>query len=104
MDDDARMALSRALTLAREFADFDYQQRAMHHLWLFSVRTSALDDALVLARQFEEIAGFGDAQSRAVVDFWAGLTQVYRGAHREAIERVQRAIEQYPTDSRHTGT
>ena len=100
MNDGAREALTRALALAREFADFDYQQRATYYLWLFCFRASALDEALALACQFEEVAGFGDAQSRAVVDFWVGLTEVYRGAHREAIERVRRAIEHYPAESR----
>jgi non-specific serine/threonine protein kinase len=100
MDDRTREALTRALTLARGLADFDYQQRATYYLWLFCFRASALDDAHALARQFAEVAGFGDAQSRAVVDFWLGLTQVYRGAHREAIERVRRAVDQYPAESR----
>jgi len=100
MNDRARDALTRALALAREFADFDYQQRATYYLWLFWYRASALDDALALARRFEEVPGFGDAQSRAVVDFLVGLTQVYRGAHREAIERVRRATDQYPAESR----
>ena len=100
MDDQVREALTRALVLARKFADFDYLQRATHYPWLYSIRRSALDDALALARQFEKVAGFGDAQSRAVVDFWVGITQVYRGAHPEALERVRRAIEQYPADYR----
>jgi non-specific serine/threonine protein kinase len=100
MNDDARAALTRALTLAREFADFDYQQRATNNLWLFSARASSLDDALAMVRQFEDVAGFGDAQSRAVLDFWFGVIQVYRAAHVEAIARVQRAIDHYPVESR----
>jgi non-specific serine/threonine protein kinase len=100
MNDDARKALTRALTLARERADFDYQQRATHYLWLFSLRASALDDALAMARQFEQVAGFGDGQSRAVVDLMLGMTMIYRAAHVEAIERVQRGIDQYPAESR----
>jgi non-specific serine/threonine protein kinase len=100
MSDDARTALRRALTLALEFSDFDYQQRAMHHLWLFLIRTSALDDALALARQFKDAAGYGDVQSRAVVDFRLGVTQIYQAAHIEAIECLQRAIDRYPIESR----
>jgi non-specific serine/threonine protein kinase len=100
MDDQVRAALTRALVLARKVADFDYLQRATHYLWLYSIRRSALDDALALARQFEKVAGFGDVQSRAVVDLWVGVTQVYRGAHPEALERVRRAVEQYPADYR----
>ena len=100
MNDVGREALTRALTLAREFADFDYQQRVTNNFWLFLCRASALDEVLAMTRQFEEVIGFGDAQSRAVVDFWVGTTLVYRAAHVEAIERVQRAIAQYPIESR----
>jgi non-specific serine/threonine protein kinase len=100
MNDDARGALRRALTLAREFADFDYQQRVTSHLWMFLVRASALNDALAMARQFEEVAGFGDTQSRLVVDFWVGIAQVYRAAHVEATERLRRVIDHYPIESR----
>jgi non-specific serine/threonine protein kinase len=100
MNDDARKALRRALTLAQAFADFDYQQRATHNLWLFSARASALDDALAIARQYEEVARLGDVQSRAVADCWLGTTLIYRGAHIEASERLQRAIDQYPIERR----
>jgi non-specific serine/threonine protein kinase len=100
MNDDVREALARALTLARKFSDFDYQQRATHNFWLFLLRASALHDALAIARQFEEVDGFGDAQSRAVVDCWVGMTLIYLAEHLEAIERVQRAIDHYPIESR----
>jgi non-specific serine/threonine protein kinase len=100
MNDNARKTLARALTLAQEFADFDYQQRATHYLWLFLLRIAALDDALATALQFERVDGFGDAQSRAVVDCWVATTLIYRGAHVEAIERAQRAIDQYPIERR----
>jgi len=100
MDDNARTALRRGLTLALEFADVEHQQRARHHLWVFSLRTSALDDALVLARQFKDVAGYGDEQSRAVDHFRLGVTRIYQAAHVEAIECLQRAIDQYPIESR----
>ncbi|WP_158932376.1 winged helix-turn-helix domain-containing protein [Acidisphaera sp. S103] len=100
MDDDARSALRRALTLALELGDSEYQQRAMHHLWVFSLRTSALDDALTLARQFKDVAGYGDAQSQALVDFRLGVTQIYQAEHAEAIACLQRTIDQYPIESR----
>ncbi len=104
MNDEAREALTRALTLAREFADFDYQQRVTSHLWMFQVRASALNDALAMAHQFEQVPGFGDAQSRVVLDFWVGITQVYRAAHVEAIERLRRVIDSYPIEHRAVDT
>ena len=100
MNDEAHEALTQALTLARESADFDYRQRATHGLWLFLYRTSALDDAFALASQFEEDPGFGDPQSRAVVDCWLGMTQIYRAAHVDATERARLVNERYPIESR----
>jgi non-specific serine/threonine protein kinase len=100
MNDTARRALTRALTLAREYADFDYQQRATHNLWLFSARASALDDALAIAREYEAVARLGDVQARAVADCWLGTTLIYRGAHSQAIKRLQSAIDHYPMESR----
>ncbi len=100
MKDDARTALRRALELAREFGDFDYQQRATNNLWLFSARASAFDDALTLVRAFESVDGFGDVQSRAVLDCWIGIVLIYRAEHADALMRVQRAIEHYPGDRR----
>jgi non-specific serine/threonine protein kinase len=100
MDDGAREALTRALTLARKSSDFDYRQRATHGLWLYLHRTSALDDAVAVARQFEEDPGFGDPHSRAVVDCWLGMTQIYRAAHAEAIERARRVTDRYPIERR----
>ncbi len=100
MNDEAHEALTQALSLARESSDFDFRQRATHGLWLFLYRTSALDDAATLARQFEEDLGFGDPQSRAVVDCWLGMTQIYRAAHVEAIERARRVSDHYPIESR----
>ena len=100
MNNDAREALTRALALARQLADFDYLQRATHHLWLFSARASALNDAFMIASEFEKVARSGDAQSRAVVDHWLGIALIYRGAHAEAIERLQRGIGQYPIECR----
>ena len=41
MVDGVRVALTRALLLAREFADFDFQQRATLNLWLFSAPRGA---------------------------------------------------------------
>jgi non-specific serine/threonine protein kinase len=50
------------------------------------------------------VPGFGDAQSRVVVDFWVGIAQVYRAAHVEAIERLRRVIDSYPIEHRAVDT
>ena len=96
MDDDVREALTRGLSLARTFADFDYQQRAMHKLWLFSLRVTALDEALAMAREYDEVARNRGPQSQAVADALVGVPQIYRGGHIEATTRLRRAIDRYP--------
>ena len=100
MTDGAHAALTRALTLARDNADIDHQQRVTVGLWLFSLRAAALHDALANARQYEEVARLGDPQSRAVADWLICIPQIYLGTHIEASERFQRANDQYPIASR----
>jgi non-specific serine/threonine protein kinase len=96
----ARDALMRALALARELADFDYQQRAFHGLWLFSARSMVINDALAYARQYEEVARDCDPHSQATADWLLGHTQFYLAEHREASARLQRAIDRYPIEAR----
>ena len=95
-----REALMRALALAREYADFDYQQRAFHGLWLFSARSMAINDALAHARQYEEVARGRDPHAKAIADWLVGITQLYLADHNEARMRLQRAIDRYPVESR----
>lgn len=96
----ARERLLRALALARALADFDYQQRALHGLWLFSARSMAVGDALAYARQYEEVSRDRDPHSQATADWLIGHTQLYLAEHREASTRLQRAIDRYPIESR----
>jgi non-specific serine/threonine protein kinase len=94
----SRSALTRALALAQELGDVDYQQRSVRALWLFSARAAASNDALAFARQYEELARDRDEQSRAVADLMVGMSQTYLAAHGEASARLQRAIDRYPLD------
>jgi non-specific serine/threonine protein kinase len=96
----AREALTRGLALARTIADFDYQQRATLGLWLFAARSSALEDALAIARPYETMVRPDDRQSQAVADWLIGIPQIYFAEHIEASTRLQRAIDQYPIESR----
>ncbi len=93
----AREALMRALALAQEFADFDYQQRAFHGLWLFSARSMAVHEALAYARQYEEVSRNRDPHSQATADWLVGHTLLYLAEHHEASVRLRRAINQYPS-------
>jgi non-specific serine/threonine protein kinase len=100
----ARDAMTRALTLARELANIDYQQRATNGLWLFSFRTSAFNDALAISRQYDEDARLRDPHSRAVADWLVGIPQIYLAEHTEASARLQRAIDGYPIERRDLDT
>jgi non-specific serine/threonine protein kinase len=73
----AREVLMRALALAEQFADFDYQQRAFHGLWLFSARSMDLHEALAYARQYEEVSRGRDTHSQATADWLVGHTLLY---------------------------
>lgn len=92
----SRAAFVRALALAQELGDVDYQQRSIRALWLFSQRAAASNDALALARHYEGLAR--DDQSRATADLMIGLSQTSLGAHGEVRARLQRAIDRYPVD------
>ena len=92
----SRAAFVRALALAQALGDVDYQQRSIRALWLFSQRAAASNDALALARHYEELAR--DDQSRAIADLMIGLSQTSLGAHGEVGTRLRRAIDRYPAD------
>ncbi len=96
----ARDALIRALALARELEDFDYRQRAAFGLWLFHARAMALNEALVYAREYEEVARVRDIQAQATAAWLIGVPQTYLAAHAEASERLQWACDHYPAGRR----
>jgi non-specific serine/threonine protein kinase len=100
MSASARAAFTRALALAEELGDFDYQQRATHGLWLFLGRSAASKEALVFARRYEDVARTRDLQSQAVADWIVGIPLSYMAAHGEGAQRLERAIEHYPVDRR----
>ena len=104
MVDDARKALTRGLSLAQTFVDFDYQQRTTFGLWLFSARSLALNDALAVATSYENIARLGDPQSQAVANWLVGIPLIYLGEHIEASTRLQQAIDRYPIENRRRDT
>jgi len=96
----AREALTRALALAQDFAEFDHQQRAYHGLWLFAARSMAIHEALAFARQYEDVSRGRDPHAQATADWLVGHTLLYLAEHREASVRLRRAIDHYPIESR----
>jgi non-specific serine/threonine protein kinase len=96
----AREVLMRTLAIARRLDDFDYRQRAICGLWLFSARSMALNDAFAYAREYEEVAQGRDLQSRATAAWLLGVPKTYLAEYAEANERLQWAIDHYPTANR----
>jgi non-specific serine/threonine protein kinase len=96
----AREVLTRALALARELDDFEYQQRATCGLWLFSARSMDLKDAFAFARDYEDAVRGGDIESRATAAWLLGVPQTYMAEHAQANERLQWATVHYPIASR----
>ncbi|MDV4159261.1 winged helix-turn-helix domain-containing protein [Rhizobium brockwellii] len=95
-----REVLTGALQLAKEFDDFDYQQRVTCALWLFSARSMELEDALAFAREYEQVAKGRDLQSRATAAWLVGIPQTYQAEHQEAGERLEWAARHFPFDNR----
>ncbi len=96
----ARVALTRALTLARELEDLEYRQRATSGLWLFCARSMALNEALTFAREYEEVARGRDIQAQATAAWLIGIPQTYLAAHAEAVNRLQWALDHYHSGRR----
>ncbi|CAN7590043.1 winged helix-turn-helix domain-containing protein [Mesorhizobium amorphae] len=96
----AREVLKRTLALAYLLEDFDYQQRAICGLWLFSARSMALNDAFAFAREHEVAVQDRDVQSQAIAAWLVGVPQTYLADHVHANERLQWAIDHYPVASR----
>ncbi|MBY5357504.1 LuxR family transcriptional regulator [Rhizobium leguminosarum] len=95
-----RDVLTGALSLAKAFDDFDYQQRVTCALWLFSARSMELEDALVFAREYEHVVKGRDIQSRATAAWLVGIPQTYQAEHQEAGERLDWAARHFPFDNR----
>lgn len=96
----AREVLMRALTLARELDDFEYQQRANCGLWLFSARSMDLQNAFAFAREYEAAVRHGDIEAKATAAWLLGVPQTYLADHAQANERLQWATDHYPVASR----
>lgn len=96
----AREEMSRVLDLSRQLSNLDFQQRAICGLFLFTSRSSALTEAHSLTQAYEAEVKTLDLESRAFAAWIAGVPLTYAGAHLEASERLEWAIEQYPISRR----
>jgi predicted ATPase len=97
---EARVALNRALLLAENMADAEYQFRVLFGLWLFLLRSAELRECIALCRKYEELAVVtGDNAERVVADNIYGQTLYYLGEHEAAVgrlEQVRAAFAMHP--------
>ncbi len=95
MTQEARSALTKALTLSEALADFSHQFRAMYGLWLFALRVVDFRECLALARKYEQLA-IGDPTANATANWMLGMSRYYLGEHAGAAANLQRARVSYP--------
>jgi non-specific serine/threonine protein kinase len=97
MTQEARSALTRALTLSEALADSHYRFRALYGLWLFALRVVDFRECLALAHQYELLAETtGDSAASAIADWMLGVSRYYLGEHASAAANLRRARASYP--------
>lgn len=98
---EARLALERALVLARQMSDVEYQFRILFGLWLFSLRLADLRDCMALCHECEDLTvASDDSAERAVADWVYGDTLYYLGKHEAAAHKLARARAGFALDMR----
>ncbi|MBX5193507.1 AAA family ATPase [Rhizobium sp. NZLR3b] len=100
MSQRGREVLIRALSLAKELGDTDYQQRVTCALWLFSARSMELKEALIYAREYEKGAHEQDTQSLATAAWLIGIPQTYQAEHLQAHDRLDWAARNSSSNNR----
>jgi non-specific serine/threonine protein kinase len=102
MNDDARGALTRALSLARDVDDIDYQQRATYGLWMFTLRSAEYQTSLTFGRQYEAIAQrLDDPDARMMADMMIGVSRTILGEHFGSRDRRNEAAGYSPVTARY---
>jgi predicted ATPase/TolB-like protein len=100
MTSEAEIALMRAVELAENLDDPDYQLRTLFGLWVFRFRRADCRSALRLARQCEAVASrVNDPSARPTADTMLGLSLYCLGnlvGGRTHLERVRDARRRAP--------
>lgn len=72
----------KALALAGEFEDLDYQQRATYGLWLFTLRRAEFRDFLAFSHRYGEIATrLNNRAAHVMANMMTRESQTILGAH-----------------------
>lgn len=93
--------LARALSLAEDLGDVEYQKRAVHSLWQINLRSLELRRALQLSRRYAELAR-SDTDPAAVrtADLMVGMSLLYLAEYVEASSLLERAVHEYSSARR----
>jgi predicted ATPase/DNA-binding winged helix-turn-helix (wHTH) protein len=101
MQNDARVALTRAVALATELGDPQCQFRATYVLWQYRLRHVDFRDCLALASQCTTLAEtMNDAAATSIADFAFGQARYYLGEHAAAAANLERTRSIYPVAMR----
>jgi predicted ATPase len=90
---EAHAALSRALELAEQFGDADYQMRIINTLWVYHMRLGEVSATLALARQGEVVAAsVADPVATATAERMLGISLHSAGEHAAARIHLERLL------------
>ncbi len=93
--------LSRALSLAEDVGDVDYQKRAVHSLWQINLRSLELRRALQLSRRYAELAHREpDPPAVRTANLMVGMSLLYLAEYVEATSLLERAVREYASARR----
>jgi predicted ATPase/DNA-binding winged helix-turn-helix (wHTH) protein len=89
-------ALTRALAIAQDLQDVDYQSRLLWGLWADRLNNAEFPATLVLARQFRDLATTGaDPNDMHIGDRMVGFSLHFLGDQIGAREHIERMLEHY---------
>jgi hypothetical protein len=90
---EARAPLNRALTLAEQKGDADFQSHVLHTLWINHMRVGEVRTALRLARRAETITvSMPDHEASTTADWMLGISLHFGGEHAEARRHLERVL------------
>jgi non-specific serine/threonine protein kinase len=94
--------LTAALAVAEARGSIEYQKRAVHGLWQFSLRSVELRKALQLSRRYAEFAqSDNDSAATYTASLMVGMSLTYLAEYVEAGSLLEQAIHDYPAAQRH---
>ena len=98
---EAHAALTRALALAEQHRDADFQLHVLHTLWIYHMRIGEVRTALDLARAVEAIAAsMAGPAAPAMVEWMLGIALHFAGEHQSARSHLEHLLLSPPPGPR----